>query len=56
MLFPVDRLIAEISKYFTLKIGDFIFTGTPAGVGKLEPGDKLEAFVEGRRMMNFLVK
>lgn len=56
MLFPVDQLIEEISKYFTLKIGDFIFTGTPAGVGKLEPGDKLEAFVEGRSMMNFLIK
>ena len=56
MLFPVNQLIAEISKYFTLKIGDFIFTGTPAGVGKLEVGDKLEAFIEGRKMMGFLIK
>ena len=56
MLFPVNRLIAEISKYFMLKIGDLIFTGTPAGVGTLESGDKLEAFVEERKMMSFLVK
>lgn len=56
MLFSVDYLISEISKLFTLKIGDFIFTGTPAGVGKLEPGDKLEAFIEDKRMMSFLIK
>ena len=56
MLFPVNSLIAEISKYFMLKIGDLIFTGTPAGVGKMEKGDKLEAFVEDRKMMSFLVK
>lgn len=56
MLFSVDYLISEISKLFTLKIGDFIFTGTPAGVGKLDPGDKLEAFIEDKRMMSFLIK
>ncbi|MFT4681138.1 MAG: acylpyruvate hydrolase [Granulosicoccus sp.] len=56
MLFKVNSLISEISKYFTLKIGDLIFTGTPAGVGKMEPGDKLEAFIEDRKMMGFLVK
>lgn len=56
MLFPVDRIIAEASKYFMLKIGDLIFTGTPAGVGKLEPGDHLEAFIEGRRMMDFRIR
>ena len=56
MLFSVDALIAEISKYFMLKIGDLIFTGTPAGVGRLEAGDKLEAFIEDKKMMSFLVK
>ena len=56
MLFKVDRLIAEISKYFTLKIGDLIFTGTPAGVGKMECGDKLEAYIGDRKMMSFLIK
>jgi 2-keto-4-pentenoate hydratase/2-oxohepta-3-ene-1,7-dioic acid hydratase in catechol pathway len=39
-----------------LKIGDVIFTGTPAGVGKLEIGDRLEAYIEGKRMMDFYIK
>ena len=56
MLFPVDRIIEEASKYFMLKIGDVIFTGTPAGVGKLHAGDHLEAFIEGRKMMDFMIK
>lgn len=56
MLFKVNALIAEISKYFTLKIGDLIFTGTPAGVGKMEAGDRFEAYIEDRKMMGFLVK
>lgn len=56
MLFPVDRIIAEASKYFMLKIGDLIFTGTPAGVGRLEKGDRLEAYIEGRKMLDFQIK
>jgi acylpyruvate hydrolase len=56
MLFPVDRIIAEASKYFMLKIGDLIFTGTPAGVGRLEKGDRLEAYIEGRKMLDFRIK
>lgn len=56
MLFPVNRIIAEASKYFMLKIGDLIFTGTPAGVGRMVQGDRLEAFIEGRKMMDFQVK
>ena len=56
MLFPVDRIIAEASKYFMLKIGDLIFTGTPAGVGKLNAGDHLEAYIEGRKMMDFHIR
>jgi len=56
MLFPVDRIIAEASRYFMLKIGDVIFTGTPQGVGRLDAGDCLEAFIEGRKMMDFKVK
>src|SRR5690625_91099 len=46
MIWEINELIAEISKFFTLKVGDIIFTGTPAGVGKLERGDKLEGFIE----------
>jgi 2-keto-4-pentenoate hydratase/2-oxohepta-3-ene-1,7-dioic acid hydratase in catechol pathway len=56
MLWNFDEIIEEISKYFTLKTGDLIFTGTPAGVGKVAVGDKLTAFVEGKEMMSFEVK
>lgn len=56
MLWNFDEIIEEISKYFTLKTGDLIFTGTPAGVGKVVVGDKLTAFIEGVEMMSFEVK
>lgn len=56
MLWNFDEIIAEISKYFTLKTGDLIFTGTPAGVGKVKIGDKLSAFVEGTEMLSFDIK
>ncbi len=56
MLWNFDEIIAEISKYFTLKTGDLIFTGTPAGVGKVKIGDKLSAFVEGKEMLSFEIK
>jgi 2-keto-4-pentenoate hydratase/2-oxohepta-3-ene-1,7-dioic acid hydratase in catechol pathway len=55
MLFPVDQLIAEISSYFTLKIGDLIFTGTPAGVGSVKIGDKLEAFIEDKLLLSLKI-
>ena len=56
MLFSVDRLIAEVSKYFTLKIGDLLFTGTPAGVSKVERNDRLEAYLDGERLLALNVK
>lgn len=56
MIFSIDRLISEISKYFTLKIGDLIFTGTPAGVGKVEIGDVLEGFLEGNKILETKIK
>lgn len=56
MLWNFDEIIEEVSKYFTLKTGDLIFTGTPAGVGKVVIGDKLTAFIEGEKMMSFEVK
>lgn len=46
MLFSIDEIIAFISQYFTLKIGDLIYTGTPAGVGKVSIGNLLEGFVK----------
>ena len=56
MIFSVHKLISEISQYFTLKIGDLIFTGTPAGVGKVEIGDVLEGFLEGKKILEVKVK
>ncbi len=56
MLFDFDYLIAYVSKFFTLKTGDLIFTGTPAGVSKIEIGDRLEGFIESEKLLDFEVK
>ncbi|WP_298494525.1 fumarylacetoacetate hydrolase family protein [uncultured Algibacter sp.] len=56
MLWKIDELIEYVSKYFTLKIGDVIFTGTPAGVGKVVANDKLKGFIENREMFSITVK
>jgi 2-keto-4-pentenoate hydratase/2-oxohepta-3-ene-1,7-dioic acid hydratase in catechol pathway len=56
MLFDFDQLIAHVSRYFTLKIGDLIFTGTPAGVGPVVQGDKLEGYIEGEKLLSLEIK
>ncbi|MGB5420258.1 fumarylacetoacetate hydrolase family protein, partial [Algibacter sp.] len=56
MLWKIDELIEYVSKYFTLKIGDIIFTGTPAGVGKVFANDKLIGFIENKEMFSITVK
>lgn len=56
MMWKIDALIEYISKYFTLKIGDIIFTGTPAGVGKVETNDVLEGFIGETAMFTVKVK
>jgi len=56
MIFKIDYIIAFISKFFTLKKGDLIFTGTPEGVGAVKIGDKLSAFIENEKMMEFEIK
>lgn len=56
MLWNIDHLIEYISKYFTLKIGDVIFTGTPAGVGKINAEDTLEGFIDKTKMFSIKVK
>ena len=56
MLYKVDELIAYISQYFTLKTGDILYTGTPAGVGPVHIDDKLEGYVEDRKVLQFNCK
>jgi acylpyruvate hydrolase len=56
MLFTIDQIIAYISQFMTLKKGDLIFTGTPAGVGPVQIGDVLEGYLEGTKMYEFKVK
>ena len=56
MIFSVDKIIEFVSKYFTLKIGDLIYTGTPNGVGTVAINDRLEGFIEGNRLLDFYVK
>jgi 2-keto-4-pentenoate hydratase/2-oxohepta-3-ene-1,7-dioic acid hydratase in catechol pathway len=56
MLFNIHRIISYVSQFVTLKIGDLIFTGTPAGVGSIEVGDKLEAFIGERLMLTTEIK
>ena len=56
MIFSIDTIIAHISNYFSLNIGDLIFTGTPAGVGECVVGDILEAFLEKENLLTVEVK
>jgi len=56
MIFNFSQLISYISRYFTLKIGDLIFTGTPAGVGSVQKGDKLQGFLEGENLLEINIK
>lgn len=56
MIFKVDEIIAMASRYFTLKIGDLIYTGTPAGVSKVNIDDRIEGFLEERKLLDFYVK
>src|SRR5690606_23021877 len=56
MIFSFDEIIAYVSKYFTLKIGDMIMTGTPQGVGPCVIGDKLKAYIEDEKLLTLDVK
>lgn len=56
MLWKIDELIAFASQYFTLKIGDIIFTGTPEGVASVRPNDVLEGFLEDKKLFRIQVK
>jgi acylpyruvate hydrolase len=56
MLYPVDTILSEVSKYMTLKIGDLIYTGTPEGIGPVHEGDTLECFLEDECLLKFDIK
>lgn len=56
MLFSIDKIIAYTSQFFTLNIGDLIFTGTPSGVGSLSVTDELTGYLEGEELLNCLIK
>src|SRR6201991_47795 len=56
MLFPFDVIISYLSRFFTLRTGDLIFTGTPKGVGPVVVGNKLSAYIENEKLLEFEVK
>lgn len=56
MLFKVDEIIAYVSQFCTLKIGDLLFTGTPVGVGPVSVGQHLQGFLEGEKLLDFHVR
>lgn len=56
MLFPFEQIISYLSRFFTLKTGDMIFTGTPKGVGSVAVGDVLAAYIENEKLLVFSVK
>jgi 2-keto-4-pentenoate hydratase/2-oxohepta-3-ene-1,7-dioic acid hydratase in catechol pathway len=56
LIFPIDEIISYVSTFMTLKTGDLIFTGTPAGVGPVKIGDHLAASVEGQMLLDFHIK
>lgn len=56
MMFSPDQIIAFVSQYFTLRVGDLIFTGTPKGVGKVEENDELEMILEGQKILKLRIQ
>lgn len=56
MLFKIDEIISYISQFFTLKTGDLLYTGTPAGVGPVKIGDHMEGYIEDWKVMEFNCK
>ena len=56
LLFSFDTIVAYVSKFFTLKTGDLIYTGTPEGVGPVSIGDRLEAYIENEKLLEFEIK
>lgn len=55
MIFSIDEIIAFMSQYFTLKVGDLLFTGTPEGVGKVNEGDVLTGFIQNQKLLDIRI-
>lgn len=56
MIYSVEQLLCHASRYFTLNIGDLLFTGTPSGVGPVRIGDRLEAYLEGEKLLDLRIR
>lgn len=56
MLFKIDDIIAYVSRFMTLKIGDLLFTGTPAGVGPVSVGQHLQGYLGGEKLLDFHIR
>ena len=56
MIYSFDHIISYVSKFYTLRAGDLIFTGTPSGVGQIKIGDKLEGYIEDEKMLMVNIK
>jgi 2-keto-4-pentenoate hydratase/2-oxohepta-3-ene-1,7-dioic acid hydratase in catechol pathway len=56
MIFSIDRIVSNISNFFSINIGDLIFTGTPAGVGECMVGDVLEGYLEKEQLFSLEIK
>ena len=56
MIFSIPQIIEHCSEFFTLKIGDLIYTGTPEGVGPVSKGDELEGFIEGKKVLHVKIR
>ena len=56
MIHSFDKIIAYVSQFFTLKIGDLIYTGTPAGVGTVSIDDHIQGYIEDRKLLDFKIK
>ena len=56
MIFSVDKIITYVSQFYTLKIGDLIYTGTPDGVGPVKRGDRLKGYLQDELLLDFEIK